>query len=210
MIDPVGGARARLLHRAGVRGGADLRGGRRGRPAAAVRLGGGRRALRRPGAGASPARRCRRPASRSASTGCWRRSARRGGWPSVEAGPVVVTVMDRDRMAGYQAMAAELRAGGAAGGGVPRRRRHGAAAQVRRPARRGGGGDRGRRRARRAAWCSSRTWRSGRGWRPRSRRTRTGRRSRRRSRCRAPGWSRRCGRCWRAAAAGRWSRTGPT
>jgi len=35
-----------------------------------------------------------------------------GRLTSVEAGPVVVTVMDRDRMAGYQAMAAELRAGG--------------------------------------------------------------------------------------------------
>ena len=31
---------------------------------------------------------------------------------SVERGPVVVTVMDRDRMADYQAMAADLRAGG--------------------------------------------------------------------------------------------------
>jgi histidyl-tRNA synthetase len=29
-----------------------------------------------------------------------------------EPGPVVVTIMDRDRMAGYQAMAAELRAAG--------------------------------------------------------------------------------------------------
>ena len=82
----LGGARARLLHRAGLRGGADLRGGRRRRAAAAVRLGGRRRALRRPRASASPARRCRRPASRSASTGCWRRSARRGGWPRSSRG----------------------------------------------------------------------------------------------------------------------------
>ena len=34
-------------------------------------------------------------------------------------GPVVVTVMDRDRMADYQAMAAELRAAGDPGGGLP-------------------------------------------------------------------------------------------
>ena len=40
-----GGARARLLYRAGGRGGADLRGGGRRRQAAAVRVGGGRRAL---------------------------------------------------------------------------------------------------------------------------------------------------------------------
>ena len=60
----------------------------------------------------------------------------KGRLTAEEAGPVVVTVMDRDRMAGYQAMAAELRAGGAPRRGLPRRRQHGAAAQVRRPARR--------------------------------------------------------------------------
>ncbi len=36
----------------------------------------------------------------------------KGRLSAVEPGPVVVTVMDRDRMAGYQAMAAELRAAG--------------------------------------------------------------------------------------------------
>jgi len=38
--------------------------------------------------------------------------AARAGGPAAEAGPVVVTVMDRTRMAGYQAMAAELRNAG--------------------------------------------------------------------------------------------------
>ena len=38
--------------------------------------------------------------------------AARGGGPASAPGPVVVTVMDRDRMAAYQAMAAELRAAG--------------------------------------------------------------------------------------------------
>jgi histidyl-tRNA synthetase len=36
----------------------------------------------------------------------------KGRLTSVDAGPVVVTVMDRDQMAGYQAMAAELRGAG--------------------------------------------------------------------------------------------------
>ena len=36
----------------------------------------------------------------------------KGRLAAVEPGPVVVTVMDRDQMAGYQAMAAELRAAG--------------------------------------------------------------------------------------------------
>ena len=36
----------------------------------------------------------------------------KGRLSAVEPGPVVVTVMDRERMAGYQAMAAELRAAG--------------------------------------------------------------------------------------------------
>ena len=36
----------------------------------------------------------------------------KGRISSVETGPVVITVMDRDQMAGYQAMAAELRAAG--------------------------------------------------------------------------------------------------
>ncbi len=36
----------------------------------------------------------------------------KGRLTAEEPGPVVVTVMDRDRMPGYQAMAAELRAGG--------------------------------------------------------------------------------------------------
>ncbi len=38
--------------------------------------------------------------------------AARSGAAAAEPGPVVVTVMDKDRMADYQAMAAELRAGG--------------------------------------------------------------------------------------------------
>ena len=112
VIDPSRRPRPRLLHRPGLRGRAHLRDARRRRPAAAVRLGRRRRPLRRPRAGASPARRCRRPASRSASTGCSPRSARRARLAAREPGPVVVTVMDRDRMADYQAMAAELRAAG--------------------------------------------------------------------------------------------------
>ena len=61
---------------------------------------------------ASRGRRCRPPASPSASTGCSRRCAPRGGLPGETQGPVIVTVMDRDRMAEYQAMAADLRAAG--------------------------------------------------------------------------------------------------
>src|SRR5690554_3278399 len=38
--------------------------------------------------------------------------AARGGAAEAAAGPIIVTVMDRERMAAYQAMAAELRAAG--------------------------------------------------------------------------------------------------
>ena len=71
----------------------------------------------------------------------------KGRLTAVEAGPVVVTVMDRDRMAGYQAMAAELRAGGLraevflGGGGMGRQLKYADQRGC------GGRGDRGRRRA---------------------------------------------------------------
>ena len=71
----------------------------------------------------------------------------KGRLGSVEAGPVVVTVMDRDRIAGYQTMASEIRAAGiraeafSGGGGMGRQ------LKVCRPAPLAGRGDRGRRRA---------------------------------------------------------------
>ena len=118
--------------------------GRR-RPAAAVRLGGGRRAVRRPGQalhrrGGAGDRHLdrRRPAAGGA--GEKGRLAARGGAGGGDGdGP-----RPDGRLPGDGGGAAR---GRAPGGGVPRRRQHGAAAQVCRPARRGGGGDRGRGRA---------------------------------------------------------------
>ena len=87
---PVGGARPRLLHRAGLRGGADLRDRRRRRPAAAVRLGGRRRPLRRPrpalhrrgGAGDRRLDRRRPAARRARREGPARARPSRGRWSS--------------------------------------------------------------------------------------------------------------------------------
>ena len=60
----------------------------------------------------------RRRAFRSGWIGCLRHCAPRGA-PAVDtAGPVVVTVMDRDRMADYMAMVGELRQAGDPGGGL--------------------------------------------------------------------------------------------
>jgi histidyl-tRNA synthetase len=59
---------------------------------------------------ASPGRRCRRRAFPSGWTACWPPCAPRGAWGAERPGPVVVTVMDRDRMADYMAMAASCAA----------------------------------------------------------------------------------------------------
>jgi histidyl-tRNA synthetase len=85
---------------------------RREGPPAPVRLGRGRRALRRPRqalhrAGGAPATGISIGVDRLLAA--LRAKGRIGG---TAEGPVVVTVMDRDRMADYQAMAAELRAAG--------------------------------------------------------------------------------------------------
>ena len=60
--------------------------------------------------GASWTRMCRRPASRSACRGCRRRSPRSArSTAATQAGPVVVLVLDRDRIGDYQRMVADLR-----------------------------------------------------------------------------------------------------
>ena len=71
----------------------------------------------------------------------------KGRLTSEEVGPVVVTVMDRERDGRLPGNGGGAEGGGAPGRGLPRRRQHGAAAQVRRPAGGGGGRHRGRRRA---------------------------------------------------------------
>ena len=131
---PLGRARPRLLHRAGLRGGADLRDRRRRRPAAAVRLGRRRRALRRP--------RARFTGEAVPATGV-----------SIGVDRLLAALGEKGRLAARRAGAGRRHGDGPRpdgrlpgdGGraarrraprrGVPRRRQHGAAAQVRRPAR---------------------------------------------------------------------------
>ena len=99
------------LHRPGLRGPADLRTTRRGGRAANVRLGRRRRPLRRPRPALHPASRCRPAAPASASTGSSPPSA---PGPAGDGGrsPVVVTIMDGERLADYQTMVTELRDAG--------------------------------------------------------------------------------------------------